>query len=189
MQPDDAGVEPFDSVEDVIKGFKSAEELRKLVLLNYRAVLEREQHRHVCRNTERRARVVAQPEFGDSKLRFLHSDDQGCSTHPPSVTTAECQVNPERYAALGSARAGTRPERLHSAARATFTPGRSVHAEGRPPTAPQNVEIPWLSAPHARGRLRPRPAQICFCREATESAADAVANVRRTRGVDHLDRL
>jgi len=31
--------------------------------------------------------------------------------------------------------------------------------------------------------------QICFCREASESAADAVANVRRTRGVDHLDRL
>jgi hypothetical protein len=25
--------------------------------------------------------------------------------------------------------------------------------------------------------------------EASESAADAVANVRRTRGVDHLDRL
>ena len=30
---------------------------------------------------------------------------------------------------------------------------------------------------------------VCFCREASESAADAVANVRRTRGVDHLDRL
>jgi hypothetical protein len=28
--------------------------------------------------------------------------------------------------------------------------------------------------------------QVCFCREASESAADAVANVRRTRGVDHL---
>jgi hypothetical protein len=31
--------------------------------------------------------------------------------------------------------------------------------------------------------------QIWFCREASESAADAVANVRRKRGVDHLDRL
>jgi len=31
--------------------------------------------------------------------------------------------------------------------------------------------------------------QICFCGEVGESAADAVANVRRARGVDHLDRL
>jgi hypothetical protein len=52
--------------------------------------------------------------------------------------------------------------------------------------AASDLQHPAIGEDRSHGFLT---CQLCFRREASESAADAVANVRRTRGVDHLDRL
>ena len=91
-----------------------------------------------------------------------------------------------------------RRSRTSSASTHSPGPGRGEHGCSITPVSDNRAQ---LGRPHAartdqssytgvESARTPAPGQqTCFCREASESTADAVAHVRRTWGVDHLDRV
>ena len=129
----------------------------------------------------RQASITGRPRSSGSPRQTV--DYQSSTTSPPHQPAR--MQRPRR----------PRPPAAHRTPPSTASPpDRPTRSQSKPPTPPAQDRSRRHQTPSSGKRVsrsgsggtwRLSP----FCREASESAADAVANVRRTRGVDHLDRL